>query len=279
MTLAVTPAEAVRQLAAAGVPDPQRDVQRLFDWALEQGRAAGGAQSREAPNGTTLAAFRHAIDARAARRPVSRITGLRAFWKHDFAISDAVLDPRPDTETLVELALGEPFATVLDLGTGSGCILLSLLAERPGATGLGTDISAGALGVARDNAARLGVGRADFALSDWFAEVHGVFDLIVSNPPYIAASEIAGLAPEVRHDPSIALTPGGDGLDAYRAIARDAGRHLAPGGRLLVEIGSEQGAAVSALFEAAGLADLAVHADINGKDRVVSACRAAQGAA
>jgi len=109
--------------------------------------------------------------------------------------------------------------------------------------------------------------------------VHGAFDLVVSNPPYIAAAEIAGLAPEVRHDPSIALTPGGDGLDAYRAIARGARRYLAPGGRLMVEIGSEQGAAVSALFEAAGLADPTVHADINGKDRVVSACRATQVAA
>jgi release factor glutamine methyltransferase len=179
----------------------------------------------------------------------------------------------------VELALEEPFEKVLDLGTGSGCILLSLLAERPGAAGLGTDISAEALSVARGNAERLDVTGAAFAQSDWFAEVHGAFDLIVSNPPYIAEAEIAGLSPEVRLDPTIALTPGGDGLDAYRAIARDAGRHLAPGGRLLVEIGSEQGAAVSALFESAGLAKVTVHPDINGKDRVVSACRAARHAA
>ncbi|KPQ16671.1 MAG: release factor glutamine methyltransferase HemK [Rhodobacteraceae bacterium HLUCCO18] len=279
VTPAVTLAEAARRLAAAGVPDPHRDVRRLFDWAFEQGRAAGGAQSRDAPNAATQEAFRQAIEARAARRPVSRITGLRAFWKHDFTISDAVLDPRPDTETLVELALRGFFGTVLDLGTGSGCILLSLLAERPGATGLGTDISAEALRIARENAARLGIAGATFVQSDWFGGVHGAFDLVVSNPPYIAAAEIAGLAPEVRHDPSIALTPGGDGLDAYRAIARGARRYLAPGGRLMVEIGSEQGAAVSALFEAAGLADPTVHADINGKDRVVSACRATQVAA
>ncbi len=276
MTSAGTPAEAVRQLAAAGVADPQRDAQRLFDWALAQGRAAGGAQSREAPSPATLEVFRQAIDARATRRPVSRITGRRAFWKHDFTISDAVLDPRPDTETLVELALEAPFETVLDLGTGSGCILLSLLAERPGATGLGTDISADALQIAQENAARLGVAGADFVQSDWFAEVRGAFDLIVSNPPYIAEAEVAGLAPEVLHDPSIALTPGGDGLDAYRAIARDVGRYLVPGGRVLVEIGSEQGPAVSALFEAAGLADVTVHPDINARDRVVTACRTAR---
>jgi release factor glutamine methyltransferase len=147
-------------------------VQRLFDWALEQGRAAGGAQSREAPNGTTLAAFRHAIDARAARRPVSRITGLRAFWKHDFMISDAVLDPRPDTETLVEMALGEAFATVLDLGTGSGCILLSLLAERPGATRPrhGYFRRGAWMSRATERGAAGRIGRADFMqLSDWFS--------------------------------------------------------------------------------------------------------------
>jgi release factor glutamine methyltransferase len=118
------------------------------------------------------------------------------------------------------------------------------------------------------------VERAAFLQSDWFAGVEGRFDLIVSNPPYIAAADMPGLSPEVRHDPAIALSPGGDGLDAYRAIAAGAGAHLAAGGRLLVEIGHEQGAAVAALFRAAGLAEVAVHPDINGKDRVVAGCRA-----
>jgi len=270
MTSAGTPAEAVRQLAAAGVADPQRDAQRLFDWALAQGRAAGGAQSREAPSPATLEVFRQAIDARATRRPVSRITGRRAFWKHDFTISDAVLDPRPDTETLVELALEAPFETVLDLGTGSGCILLSLLAERPGATGLGTDISADALQIAQENAARLGVAGADFVQSDWFAEVRGAFDLIVSNPPYIAADEMPDLSVEVRdHDPEGALTDGGDGLSAYRAIASGAGAHLHPGGRIALEIGWQQGAQVREILGAAGFAEVKVLPDLDGRDRVV----------
>jgi release factor glutamine methyltransferase len=263
----VTPQEAARRLAEAGVPDPQRDARRLWDWVLEQ---TGGDTS----DPVTLAAYGDAITRRAARVPVSRIIGRRSFWKHEFEISDAVLDPRPDTETLVEIALGSEFDTVLDLGTGSGCILLSLLAERPGARGTGTDISQPALEIARRNAARLGVERAAFLQSDWFAGVEGRFDLIVSNPPYIAAADMPGLSPEVRHDPAIALSPGGDGLDAYRAIAAGAGAHLAAGGRLLVEIGHEQGAAVAALFRAAGLAEVAVHPDINGKDRVVAGCRA-----
>jgi release factor glutamine methyltransferase len=262
----VTPAEAARRLAEAGVPDPQRDARLLFEWAMAEGGNASDT--------TTQARFSAAIDQRAARWPVSRITGRRAFWKHDFMISEAVLDPRPDTETLVEIALGEAFASVLDLGTGSGCILLSLLAERPDARGLGTDVSAAALDVARRNAARLGVSNASFMQSDWFSAVEGRFDLIVSNPPYIAASDYAGLGPEVRFDPQIALTPGGDGLDPYRVISRAAGRHLNAGGRLLTEIGHDQGEAVAGLFAEAGLADVTVHPDINRRDRVVAARRA-----
>lgn len=256
----MTLAEAARRLAEAGVPDPGRDAQRLRDWALAQG---GGD-----------ALFLEAIERRATRMPVSRIVGHRAFWKHDFIISGAVLDPRPDTETLVEIALCAPFRRVLDLGTGSGCILLSLLLERPDASGVGTDISRDALEVAQRNAARLGVDRAVFVQSDWFAGVEGLFDLIVSNPPYISAAEFARLDPEVRHDPETALTPGGDGLDAYRAILRDAAAHLTPGGRLLAEIGSGQGPEVATLFRAAGLAEVQVHPDINGKDRVVAGRRA-----
>jgi release factor glutamine methyltransferase len=256
----VTLAEAVRRLSEAGVPDPQRDARRLHDWALRQGPDAQAAER-----------FAGAIDRRAARVPVSRIMGTRAFWRHDFAISDDVLDPRPDTETLVELALAAPFDRVLDLGTGSGCILLSLLSERPGASGTGTDISDAALATARQNAARLGVEGATFLRSDWFADVTGRYDLIVSNPPYISEADYAALAPEVLHDPRLALTPGGDGLSPYRAIAARAPSHLTSGGRLMVEIGHDQGSAVAALFQAAGLVEVTVHPDINGKDRVVAA--------
>ena len=178
----------------------------------------------------------------------------------------------PDTETLVDVALARPVARVLDLGTGSGCILASLLHEMPDATGTGTDISGAALSVAARNLEIAGVtGRATLLRSDWFGTVTGTFDLIVSNPPYISAAEMNDLSPEVLHEPHIALTPGGDGLDAYRILARDAPSHLEVGGRLIVEIGAGQAAAVHDFFAAASLREIRVRDDINGKNRVISA--------
>lgn len=240
-------------LRAAGVPDAARDVARLRDAAA------------------TDAAFDALIRRRAGRVPMSHITGRRAFWMHDFIVTPDVLDPRPDTETLVEAALSAPFDTVLDLGTGSGCILLSLLHERPAAGGTGTDLSDAALAVARRNADLVGVAeRVTFRASDWLAGVTGTFDLIVSNPPYITGAEMAELSPEVLHEPHLALSPGGDGLDAYRILCRDAPAHLTPGGRLMVEIGAGQGAAVTGLFQAANLVNIRILDDLNGKNRVVS---------
>ncbi|CUH39634.1 Release factor glutamine methyltransferase [Jannaschia seosinensis] len=246
--------DAVARLRAAGVPNPAGDAARLARHF----------------NGPALDA---AIARRVAREPVSHILGRRAFWNHEFEVGPDVLDPRPDTETLIEAALTVSFDRVLDLGTGSGCILLSLLAERERAVGVGTDISGAALAVAARNAARLDLAeRAELIRSDWLAEVQGRFDLIVSNPPYIAEDEMADLQPEVREwEPQIALTPGGDGLDAYRIIARDAPEHLVPGGRLIVEIGTGQGAAVETLFGEAGLVEITRSRDLNGHDRVVSA--------
>ncbi|TKA94001.1 peptide chain release factor N(5)-glutamine methyltransferase, partial [Cereibacter changlensis] len=240
---------------------------------LEPDRLTLHLQDLLAPEAATR--FETALAAREARQPVSQITGTRLFWGRSFRVTRDVLDPRPETETLIETALETPFASLLDLGTGSGAILLTLLAERPAARGLGTDLSPEALAVAEGNAQALGLaGRARFQTADWFAGVEGQFDLIVSNPPYIAEAEMAGLSPEVRDwEPHLALTPGGDGLDAYRAIAAAAPAHLAPGGRLLVEIGPTQGQAVSALFAAAGLSGLRVEADLDGRDRVVLACR------
>lgn len=263
----------VRRLAAAGVPDPAGDLRRLFDAAYAAGGETSKPQSRDAPNEITLELLDIYVAQRLRRRPVSQILGRRAFWRHEFEVTGAVLDPRPETETLVEWALTEAFSRILDLGTGTGCILLSLLADRPGAEGLGTDLSEAALAVAQRNAARLGLAdRAAFARSDWFSGVSGRFDLIVSNPPYIAAAEIPGLAPEVRlWEPVQALTDGADGLSAYCAIAAGARARLAPGGRLMVEIGAGQGEAVSALFRGAGLDDVAVRPDLDGRDRVVSA--------
>lgn len=263
--------EATDRLRDAGVADPAGDYRRLFAWAYEKG-GAGGPQSADAPNSMTVSVLKDAVGKRCQRVPVSRITGTRAFWKGEFLVTDAVLDPRPETETLVELALHEPFSKVLDLGTGSGCILVSLLSERPEARGVGTDISDAALLVAGENAARAGVAdRIVLPVSDWFADTGGRYDLIVSNPPYIAAEEMAALEPEVRdHEPQKALTDGADGLTAYRIIAGSVLDHLRPGGRILVEIGPTQGEAVMRLFRTAGLEDVAVHPDLDGRDRVVS---------
>ncbi len=264
---------AVARLRAAGVEDPAGDARRLLAHALD---IAPGRMALVLPDpipSAATAAFDAAVAARAARQPVAQITGRRAFFGHDFRVTPDTLDPRPDTELLVAAALERPFVKMLDLGTGTGCVLLSCLKAMPAASGTGTDLSEAALAVARANAADLGLaGRARFLLSDWFASVRGRFDLIVSNPPYIAEAEMAGLAPEVRDwEPRIALTPGGDGLDAYRAIAAGAGARLMPGGRLLVEIGPTQGGAVADLLRAAGFADTQVRRDLDGRDRVVGA--------
>lgn len=277
----MTGAEALRaaiaRLRAAGVEDAPRDARLLL------AHAAGIAPDRltlhlHDPMPTeALARLDAVIAARAARQPVSQITGQRQFWGRSFRVTPDTLDPRPETEALVAEAVTRPFLKMLDLGTGTGCILLSCLASMPMATGLGVDISPAALAVAEGNAQALGLaGRARFAPSDWFSAVTGRFDLIVSNPPYIAADEMAALSPEVRDwEPHLALTPGGDGLDAYRAIAQGAPARLMSGGRLMVEIGPTQGQAVAALFARAGLADIRILPDLDGRDRVVVAAKPA----
>ena len=272
MTGAQALREATARLEAAGVEGAARDARRLLAHALGiVPDVLAGRLSDPLPE-ATAAAFAALVARRAERDPVSHLTGRRAFWGRDFRVTPDVLDPRPETETLVALALGEPFARVLDLGTGSGCILVTLLAERPGARGVGTDISPAALLIAGENAARHGVAeRILLTPSDWFGDIGGRYDLIVSNPPYIAAEEMSGLAPEVLREPRAALTDEADGLSAYRAIAAGAGGFLSPGGRLLVEIGPRQGAAVSRLFAGAGLEAVAIHSDLDGRDRVVSA--------
>lgn len=212
------------------------------------------------------------LAARLTRQPLAQILGEWGFYGRDFIVTQDTLVPRPDTETLIELALAQPFSDLVDLGTGSGAIAVTLLAERGGARAVGCDISQGALDVAARNAARHGVAaRLDLQRADWWAGVMGRFDLIVSNPPYVRESDYALLPPEITTwEPRAALTPGGDGLSAYRAILGGLGPHLVPGGRCLVEIGADQGRDVAAIFAAAGLVDIAVHPDINGKDRVVA---------
>ncbi len=264
---------AIARLRAAGVADPARDARLLLAHALGLPPERVSLALHDPAPADTAARFAALIDRRAARQPVSQIIGRRLFWGRSFIVTPDVLDPRPETETLIAAALAEPFARVLDLGTGSGAILLTLLAEAPQASGLGVDLSPAALDVARANTCALGLaGRADFVLSDWFVAVAGRFDLIVANPPYIAAAEMPALAPETRDwEPHLALTPGGDGLDACRAISAGAAAHLAPGGRLLVETGPTQGAAVAALMRKAGLQAVEILPDMDGRDRVVIA--------
>jgi release factor glutamine methyltransferase len=211
------------------------------------------------------------------REPVSRIFGRREFWGLPFVIDGAVLDPRPETEGLVGAALdalggrrSDPLQ-ILDLGVGSGAILAALLSELPEAEGLGIDCSLAACRVARANLDALGLkSRAAIACGRWLDTVGGVFDLIVSNPPYIARDELIALEPEVRrHDPAAALDGGVDGLEAYRAITPGLRFRLRPGGVAAFECGAGQGAAVASLMRAAGFADPAIYLDLEGRDRVV----------
>ncbi|MFN7001820.1 MAG: peptide chain release factor N(5)-glutamine methyltransferase [Roseinatronobacter sp.] len=269
-------AEGISALRAAGIEGAARDARWLMAYALGISQDRLTLALSDPVTDKQMAAFHDAISARAQRQPVAQITGQRLFWGRSFRVTPDVLDPRPETETLIAAALDEPFATVLDLGTGSGVILTTLLAERTEATGTGIDLSHAALEVAQENAARMGVSeRAHFVLSDWFTEVSGTFDLIVSNPPYISRDELGALAPETRDwEPRMALVPtgcDGTGLAAYRIIAAQAGAHLTTGGRLIVEIGLEQGADVLALFENAGLKDGVLRDDLTGRPRIAMA--------
>ncbi len=262
-----------RELQAAGIALPNRDARRLMAAALPVATDRLTLHLGDRMDDAQSARFQAFMARRAAREPVSHIVGERAFYGRQFYVTPDVLDPRPETETLVELALAEPFKKVLDLGTGSGCIAITLLAERPAAHGVGTDISDRAVLIAGQNAARQGVAdRLILPLSEWYEDIGGRFDLIVSNPPYIAADEMAGLEPEVRDfEPRMALTDEADGLTAYRHIAAGALDHLKPGGRLMVEIGPTQARAVSAFFREVGLENVRVHPDLDGRDRVVAA--------
>jgi release factor glutamine methyltransferase len=271
LTAAKAMAAATARLRAAGVNDPARDARVLLAHAarIEASRVTLIAPEELSPD--IAERYEQLVSLRAIRVPVSHLLGEREFYGRNFRVSRDVLDPRPETETLIEAALSEPFDHVLDLGVGSGCILVTLLAERASATGLGADLSEAACLQASANAVQHSVqDRAEILRSDWFERIEGQFDLIVSNPPYIALSEMQDLSPEVReHEPRMALTDEGDGLDAYRRIAAGAPDFLMAGGRLLVEIGPTQAKDVSALFDAAGLSDIRVIPDLDGRDRVV----------
>jgi release factor glutamine methyltransferase len=272
-------AERALAQAFAGSPvvDPFREA-RLTLRASQGVAAAAWLASPDALIGDPSRA-RAFSERRLAGEPLSRIVGAREFWSFDFSLSPDVLDPRADTETLVEAALAAFAARknerlrVLDFGVGSGAILAALLSELPVACGIGVDKNPAAAALASENLARLGLAsRASVLVSDWGAALDETrFDLIVSNPPYIASADIATLAAEVRdHDPRLALDGGEDGLDAYRALAPDIARRLAPeGGRFFVEIGAGQAWDVQAIFAAAALTEQSVVKDLAGHDRVV----------
>ena len=248
---------AIRTLRDAAITDPARDARLLLAHAMDITPDRLTLCLTDALPTSAAAHFAAMITARLTHQPIAQIIGRRLFWGRTFRVTKDVLDPRPETETLIAEALKSPAKTILDLGTG-------------------TDISAAALAVAHDNAQALGlVPRATFTLSNWFTALTNRYDLITSNPPYIAADEMSHLSPDVlNHEPHIALTPGGDGLDAYRAIAAGALLHLNPNGRLIVEIGPSQGAAVCAFFRAVGLLTPTIWPDLDGRDRIVVAHRA-----
>mgnify|MGYP003638922732 CR=1 FL=1 len=268
--------DAAVQLEAAGVEEARRDARLLLAEALgvEAHRLILEPQTNVPP----AAADRFAgfVAARAARVPVSRILGRREFWGLTFRLSPATLDPRPDSETLVEAVLKAfPDRTaplrVLDFGTGTGCLLLAVLSEYPNATGLGIDKAEDAVATASANAVDLGLaGRAEIRLGDWGQGLGGQgvgepFDIILSNPPYIEAAVVPALAPEVaRHDPLLALAGGADGLDAYRRLLPDVARLLAAQGHAFLELGQGQAADVAALAQQCGLIQRALHADLAG---------------
>lgn len=223
-----------------------------------------------------VAQFETMIQRRAEFEPVSHLTGKRLFWGRGFRVTADVLDPRPETETLIDLALKGPEPkTILDLGTGSGCILVTLLAEWQTSTGKGTDISERALAIACENANKLGIGsRARFQIADWFNGIAGRFDLIVSNPPYISASEMIELAPDVReYEPHTALTPGGDGLSPFKIIAGSLSDKLSQDGRAFFEFGHRQGPDVAQIFCDAGFSNVKIHKDMSGHDRIIAVTR------
>jgi release factor glutamine methyltransferase len=278
-TLAEALATARRRLEEAGIADAARDARILLDGLLHLSSTAFLVDGDRPLTAEQLATIRGAIERRVAREPVHRILGRRAFSRLDLMLSPDTLEPRPDTEILVDTLV--PYARrfvaersacrILDLGTGTGAICLALLDLVPGATGVGADVSRGALETAMRNADMNGLAdRFEVVESDWFAAVTGVFDIIVSNPPYIVHSVVETLDEEVRlHDPILALDGGDDGLDAYRAIADSAAGHLGQDGLVAYEIGYDQKTSVTGIMREKGFARIAAVEDLGGNDRVV----------
>lgn len=265
---------ATATLRAAGIAAPRHEARWVIDAILGE-RRLDGARRLSAAEAERLEA---ALARRAAREPLDRILGEREFWSLAFRLSPATLSPRPDSETLVEAALSlladrRRAWRLLDLGTGSGALLLALLSELPAASGVGVDLAPQAVATAAENARRLGLaGRARFAVDDWAAQETGPFDLVISNPPYIESAAVATLEPEVRRfDPPLALDGGADGLAAYRALLPAARRLLAPSGWLVLELGQGQADAVATLARGAGFTHVSTRDDLSGIARALLA--------
>jgi len=264
------------RLEAAGLAGPVIDARLLVEAAADATRSDIVTDPYRPLTAEQEATLTRYLDRRERREPVSHILGRKGFWKIMLNVTPDVLTPRPDTEVIVDYVLKgfpEQMAfNILDLGVGSGAIILSILAERPAAKGLGTDVSAEALAVARENAANLGLaGRLALMRGDWTAGLEDEsFEVVVSNPPYIASAVIETLEPEVKdHEPRVALDGGADGLDHYRRLAPEILRVLKPGGMFAVEIGYDQKEAVEALFTEAGGSGVWTIKDLSLNDRVV----------
>lgn len=260
------------QLQKAGITDAELDARLLLEFICHTDRNALYAHGDQEIEDEKMQDFLQLIEKRAVHIPLQHLTGEQNFMGLDFLVNEHVLIPRQDTEILVEEIMRDLHdgIRILDMCTGSGCILLSLLHYSNDCSGVGVDVSEDALAVARQNADRLAEKQAVFIQSDLFEKVEGSFDLIVSNPPYIRSQEIAGLMPEVReHEPQLALDGKDDGLYFYREIIKGAMLHLKRGGQLFFEIGYDQGEAVQALLAANGYTEIAVVKDYAGLDRVV----------
>lgn len=264
-------ASAAARLKAAGVESPAGDAWRLAEAAFSRLHGRRQLVPHEVIDRNTSVLLSNWLDQRESRRPVSQIVGRRHFHKSEFIVTSDVLDPRPESEVLVDSGVIRCPGSILDLGTGSGCLLLSLLVELPEACGVGIDLSEDALRIARENSLRLGVSdRANFHRSDWFSEVVGRFDLIVANPPYLSESEFADSPKElVQWEPRMALTTGGDGLSPYRIIAAGASRHLSPGGCLIFEIDARRLDRIKNLAALASLEVEQIVLDHEGRPRAI----------
>jgi release factor glutamine methyltransferase len=263
---------------ARGVDSPRLDAELLLAHAISSTRIKLVLESKRPLDPNELAGFRDLVRRRRAREPVAYILGRREFYGRSFRVDRRVLIPRPDTETLVDVALRRTRGVslsmrALDLCTGSGCVAITLARERPTSQVVGTDISEAAIAVARENALRLGAYNTAFASGDLFSAIGAGhrFDIVVANPPYVPSSEVATLAPEIRdHEPRGALDGGSEGLTTVRRIVAGASAHLARAGMLVVEVGAGEAAAVAALFEQAGFASIEIARDCGRIERVVS---------